>query len=348
MVKPSVADRAGKTTASSNADRCPPVPLSKKRALDLVETVILPISQKIRNVQQFHHYFSDREDYLKHTVKVGQLALAMLYAPHKARELMERMEAKHAEHQVPMDILEPLITEFFQRYVAWCRMSKLVPDTQRDQLENEINGYLEQWREAYPDSLEDARKHEAPVAEESDDGFMMFDQETGPEEEEGFTFFEPEEVDAAIDDMHTSAADKTVISAKDYMATGELEQSQVDIIMDEFRELEAVFAEHIRFDESFIQDYRTHLKYLAETLFSTYEFEQMGYNLQQLLRLLDHASELDEGQQVLIFALLEQLVLDLSTWAKKLFVEQDAIDIHYLDAALLAAIAQIEMMLNIK
>ena len=74
----------------------------------------------------------------------------------------------------------------------------------------------------------------------------------------------------------------------------------------------------------------------------------MGYSLQQLLRIVDQALALNEENKVLIYALLEQLVLDLRSWVNNLFVEQTAVDIHYLDAALLASIAQIEMMLNLE
>jgi len=222
-------------------------------------------------------------------------------------------------------------------------MSKLVPDDQRDRLESEANAYLQQCRTEYADYLQ----MQTHLQQEEGDDLVIFDEEMTPAEDDGFAFFESEEVDSAIDDMHTSIADKKVISAKDYMASGELMQEQINIIMDEFHELEELFAHHIRFDDAFVQAFQVHLKYLADSLFSTFEFEQMGYSLQQLLRLLDRATGLDEGQQTLIFTLLEQLVLDLLAWANKLFVEQDAVDIHYLDAALLASIAQIEMMLDV-
>ena len=311
------------------------VPLSKKRALDLIDTVILPISEKIRQDAALQDYFSDRESYLKHNIKMGHFAVAMLHAPEQAYQMMEGMHHAHARHGIPADVLEPLMTEFFQRYVAWCRMSKLVPEAQRDRLEEEANTYLEHFKTGYAAALETA------TAGAEEDGFEVWD-----EGDDGFAFFESEEVDEAIDEMHTSAPDKTVINAKDYMASGELAQEQVDIIMDEFRELEELFAQYVRFEPAFVQAFQQHLKYLADSLFSTFEFEQMGYSLQQLIRLLDQAASLDEGHQTLVFTLLEQLVLDLTNWANKLFVEQDAVDIHYLDAALLASIAQIEMMLG--
>lgn len=304
------------------------VPLSKKRALDLIDTVIVPLSYKIRQDEVLKSYFPDKDSYLQHSIKMGHLALAMLFAPEKAQVLMSRMHQAHAQHAIPESVLTPFMSEFIQRYIAWVRMSKLVPDEERARLEEEAQAYLAQCQADYKDHLSGV---ETPDAEADD-------------LDDGFAFFESEEVDQAIEDMHTSAAHKTQISAAEFMRSGELMQEQVDIIMDEFRELEDLFARYVRYEPAFVSAFQQHLKYLADTLFSTFEFEQMGYSLQQLIRLLDRVGQMDEGVQTLIFTLLEQLVLDLSGWARKLFVEQDAIDIHYLDAALLASIAQIEMM----
>ncbi|WP_294946979.1 hypothetical protein [Sulfurivirga sp.] len=314
------------------------IPVSKKRALDLIDTVILPIAEKIRGNETLLRYFPDRESMSRHSINMGRLAVAMLFEPGLAEKLFERMHEAHAKHGIPLEVIEPFMTEFIQRYVAWVRMSTLVPEEERTRLEEEANAHLVRCQQVYAETLT------APA--EADDDFMMFD-EPSSEAEDGFAFFESEQVDEAISDMHTSTSGKAQVSAADYMASGELLPEQVDIIMDEFRELEDLFHRYVRFEPAFVQAFQQHLKYLADSLFGTIEFEQMGYSLQQLIRLLDAAGTLDESHQTLVFTLLEQLVLDLLEWARKLFVEQDAIDIHYLDAALLASIAQIEMMLGV-
>jgi len=314
--------------------------LTKKRALDLIDTVILPISCKVRQDSQLYGHFPDRESFLQHNLRMGQLAIAMLYAPKKAEQLMAAMHQAHARHGLSLEVLTPFVTEFFQRYVAWCRMSKLVPDTQRDRLEDEADVYLQRWKKDYTRVLRASTQRQAEEV-------VMFDGQ-GESAEKEFTFFEAEQTDKAIDEMHTSGVDKQVVSAREYMASGEMLPEQISVIIDEFAELEELFAQHLRLDEDFVHDFQSHLKYLADNLFSSIEFEQMGYSLQQLLRIVDQALALNEENKVLIYALLEQLVLDLRSWVNNLFVEQTAVDIHYLDAALLASIAQIEMMLNLE
>ena len=44
--------------------------------------------------------------------------------------------------------------------------------------------------------------------------------------------------------------------------------------------------------------------------------------------------------------LLTNMISDLSSWRKTIFIKQEANDIHYLDSSLLSSCLQIEMIFN--
>jgi hypothetical protein len=81
----------------------------------------------------------------------------------------------------------------------------------------------------------------------------------------------------------------------------------------------------------------------ATALNTTFEFQDLGYALESLARLIQAASdeiEPEAGRRILLF--LEAVVSDLSSWREQIFVLQAAPDIHYLDASLFSSCAQLE------
>lgn len=74
------------------------------------------------------------------------------------------------------------------------------------------------------------------------------------------------------------------------------------------------------------------------------EFEHLVYGIKSLIiflrTLTDEKLKTDKIQNFV--SLLLHLFSDLSEWRKAIFVRQDAIDIHYLDASLLSSCLQIE------
>ena len=49
-------------------------------------------------------------------------------------------------------------------------------------------------------------------------------------------------------------------------------------------------------------------------------------------------------KKMLLF--LSNIILDLSTWRKIVFIEQSANDIHYMDSSLFSSILQLELLFN--
>lgn len=97
-----------------------------------------------------------------------------------------------------------------------------------------------------------------------------------------------------------------------------------------------------------LKEMATQLQKYAHEISLLFEFQDLAYAIESLSRLfytLDESKDYDKKiNKVLI--LLEGIKEDLSTWRNVIFIEQSALDIHYLDSSLYSACLQIELVLS--
>lgn len=173
--------------------------------------------------------------------------------------------------------------------------------------------------------------------ESSDDGFMEIDGDGGDE----FFDFDSEEVDGAIDTMQNHAQ---TVSAAEFMQEGVVDEY-------ELQDLQDALEHYYQADSSkevFIQNIEDLLESFIKLLNSTYVFQNLAYGLQSLLLNLkakDFESMPDETF-ALYKELLDAVAYDLQKWVDEVLIYQSARDIHYLDAAILANSSQIDMLLK--
>jgi two-component system chemotaxis response regulator CheY len=81
-----------------------------------------------------------------------------------------------------------------------------------------------------------------------------------------------------------------------------------------------------------------------------FEFQHLAFAIGSLINFLKRLDEssLDEKKNKKLVSLLSNVLADLSTWRKTIFVEQSTNDIHYLDSSLLSSCLQIEMIFEQK
>ena len=175
-------------------------------------------------------------------------------------------------------------------------------------------------------------EEDAPVIEEDHDGFLVEASVAGSEE---------------INQLHTSDEETEVISAKAFLVDAGIDSERIEDLRDDIEGLNHLFDQHLVINDVFVESFAQGLGRLAATLYGSYEFQALGSTLEQLIHMMrTMALKLTEEQKSMLLLLLEQLVHDLSSWFEHVFQLQDAVDIHYLDAALLAALAQIELMFD--
>ncbi len=171
-----------------------------------------------------------------------------------------------------------------------------------------------------------------------------FDYAKGVERnEEEFLLYNDTHVDEAIDRMHYADEDK--ISAAEFFAQNPIDADETeDLILIKDR-LEELRDQHETFDETLRNDLVHALSKLSTALgfvFSTPEFQDVGVALDRLVKVLMVLEIEDEGQREMAYAILMSFVEDLLKWIEMIFLEQSAVDIHYLDASLFANAVQFE------
>lgn len=163
-------------------------------------------------------------------------------------------------------------------------------------------------------------------------------------DENDFFFFEDSGVDEKIDNMHYD--DNIKIGAKNYFNRYPLDDSDIEIIAvvrDMFMEL---LDDHLSFSEEFLEHFIHTLQKLNSALqftFATKEFRDIGYGLEKFVVILNNC-DIENSMKEISYHILVAFIEDLIKWLNSIFIHQDSVDIHYLDASLLANVTQFEMM----
>ena len=162
-----------------------------------------------------------------------------------------------------------------------------------------------------------------------------------------FFFVEDEGVSDAIDDMHYEDSKK--ISASEYFQTHTLEENDMEELYRVKEALEDLIDDYTFYSDEFIEAFATDIIKLNTTLqliFATDEFKDIGYALEEFALLLESLHHVDEDLQTFSYDMIVTIVEDLLKWLDSVFINQDAVDIHYLDASLLSNITQFKMMIE--
>jgi len=165
--------------------------------------------------------------------------------------------------------------------------------------------------------------------------------------EDDFFDFDSEDIDSNINNMHYQEHDK--INAVDFMNKHGIDEDLEIELHDLVTETEDFIYQYedIELDESFIEKLSFLDSFIKVFEFSG-EFMDIGYALEMFR---DNMSELDinsltNEQKNMLKLMVISILKDLVKWVNEIIINQTAQDIHYLDASLLANIAQIDIMLK--
>jgi len=166
-----------------------------------------------------------------------------------------------------------------------------------------------------------------------DDDFFYFDNDLG---------------DESIKDMHYEDKD----NASEYMQSKDIDKDLILDVKDALDLLQDAVAFHTTLDEEYIDIFKEAVKKFIYIFELSGEFRDMAKALNSLFEQLNYleSKEFDSTDDIKIILkeMLDGIFFDLQKWANEVLNDQSAIDIHYLDASLMANIAQMDIMLQQK
>jgi len=163
-----------------------------------------------------------------------------------------------------------------------------------------------------------------------------------------FLFIENEEIDDNINNMHYTK-DK-IISALEYDKYDEVLDDEFNYLVELKEDFDILTNKYVELNQEFIQTFAKFISNLASLLYSTYEFKDVGYALENFVMFLNNFQisnyNLNDIEKDIIYQLLIQMNEDIQKWIDSVFITKNAVDIHYFDASLLSNVAQIESIVN--
>ena len=290
----------------------------------LIDEVVIPFERRILEDEAMAGYVEEEEVKRRHEIGVAKLAIKMLAASEEeARASFVRGAVAHRDLDIDRETMQFYLSVFFKLHREWTEKHFAVAMAEYDRKV----------------ALFDRFFMEAYGKEESA-------QEEPGEEDEGFLMFESEEVDEAIDRMHYEEDRK--ISAREYAEFDEIHDEEFHALVEIKERCEHINGLHERLTREFLDEFVQMARELSRVLFATMEFKDMGYALgifADELAAID-PDALEEAKRSTIFAILLQMSDDLIRWIDAVFLDAEAIDIHYFDASFLANIAQIGILLE--
>ena len=165
-------------------------------------------------------------------------------------------------------------------------------------------------------------------------------------EDDGFFDFDSDERDEKLENMHYKEEEK--IDAKTFMENRGVDEDLIKDLKLSLKELKESINFNITLTEEYLITYINTLKDIIKVYELSYVFQDLAVGLRELLSVLEELDyeNFDEEKSKLIKTFLDSIYLDLEKWFNEVIEKQTAKDIHYLDASLLANIAQISLILG--
>lgn len=162
--------------------------------------------------------------------------------------------------------------------------------------------------------------------------------------DDNFLFFDNTQRDEAIHRMHYKDDDK--ISAFSFFEKGLIEIETAQDLIIYSNELEEGVFLHAQLNEEYLRSTSDLVGIFANELELSGEFRDIAYALRGFTHTLSEL--LQENCTTLpaakmIKTVIDAIIEDLTSWTLHVLVVRDAVDIHYLDASLLANTAQLDL-----
>ena len=292
----------------------------------LMDEVVLPFHRYMDQLDITKRYLDSDDKKLKHKLDTAILAVAIVKSPEYAKEKLQKASVAHNGLDISYKEMHDALNVFFDlmnQFLAKKGKSK--------KFQKKLKKYDKFFMEVYKPKKEQYNK--SNEEDFFDDGDDFFD-------------FDSEDIDEEIDKMHFDEHEK--ISANEFMQSDSFDADNIADIADMIEVFQEKSSDFDHVNVNYMEDFKDVALRFEAIFTSSYEFRNIGYALNTLyLKLLEYdTTHLQKEQKELLKLLLDSIIADLAKFHSEVLVEQTAVDIHYLDASLLANIAQIEIILD--
>ena len=154
-----------------------------------------------------------------------------------------------------------------------------------------------------------------------------------------FFEFDSEKVDSSINNMHFLGERK--ISASEFMQEEVIDGDLIEDVKDIIEEVYNLDKD----DSNCLVQCMNIVSLFIKFFNGSIEFKELAYGLEKLIDLLYNNKNLIKDNKFII-KIFNSILEDLIKFTETVIIDQSAIDVHYLDASLLANVTQLELILN--
>lgn len=300
--------------------------INENSLIELIDDVVLPFHHYLEKLDATKRDLDSNEKRLKHELDTTILAIALIKNPEYAKEKLQKSSAGHNDLNISYKEMRDALNIFFKLLIDFLRKKG-----KSKELEKQLDSYNEFFMKAYT-----PKKTQEDENQESEEDFF----------DDDFFDFDSEEVDEEINKMHFEEHEK--ISAQEFMQSGVINEDHIADIADLLEDFDNK-SSHVDFiTTNYIEDFGKTISGFKTIFTLSYEFQNIAYALDKLYKDLFayDITYLKGDQKELSKLLLDSIIADLVKFQLEVLIEQTAVDIHYLDASLLANVAQIEIIFN--
>jgi len=292
--------------------------LTHKEAVILLDEVFAPFMQRWQSDPRLQPLVKDKKRYYHFLAEMAHALGALLHGESDPVVHLKNLCREAQDAGLPLEAVEDYAQQFLETFGRW----------------------IEQTDESL--LMDGCEKVQARLKRIVNEQIHCMD---GADE---FVIADSEHMDAAIDSMHNITAGREAISAQDFLARGYLDEDVIERIVEDINTLSSELYFYGEFNEGYAQFVINHLEEFSLALDATMEFDDLSWAVRQFIHVLKNLPrQLDPALAQSVKQLTDQVVEDLAGWVNHVLVEQDAQDIHYLDAALMASIKQIALILGV-
>ncbi len=297
--------------------------ITKEELASLVDNIVTPFYNQILGDNRVKHFIKEE---IFFGLKIKQTIFIYKILTRSIGEMADDFDKMNRVHGELGLGLQPFVSYFRvwkTLLLEWLAENKKLDTVEQEKWQLKIDTFFDYLRRTYPSKAPEGTPEARP-------------EETSLPD-----------LKAMVRHIHEEQV-RNKISSSDFLAGFDYDTTILDELADvESDTLDGLYRQE-QLDETSLKQVEKLMLDYALLLENTYEFKELAFALSNLCEVLgrSHQSALEEGKWQKVRLYIDGILSDLKNWRIHVFIEQDALDVHYLDASLFSSIAQLDVLLT--